>query len=330
VHKLLARQLKRSLGTLTPDPQWASFVEAVDTTYQQYDADRQLLERSLELTSEELMQRYKDLQSDLERRLAAEAELATAREIASLAAEHTRLADMRARFLTQASHEFRTPLTVILATSEALSRYDHRLSPEDRRRKLTNLQTSATRLTQLLNEILTVSQTEARDGVLDRESVDIVSLCYEATLDVAESHQLKLEFEPERPVALLDPVLLRQIVGNLVDNAAKYSAPKTRISVLVTLRDDVLKLRVEDEGIGIPDADRERLFEPFFRCDNASNVQGVGLGLTSMHRAVLLHGGTVSAESQLGVGSTFTVTLPSKIPQETASLTRPTLRGEVE
>lgn len=312
MHKLLARQLKRTLGQAALEGPLASFVEAIDAAYRQYDDDRLLLERSLELTSEELRQRYVDLQADIERRVTTEAELASAREAAALAKEHTRLADLKAHFITRASHEFRTPLTVILATSESLTRYGQRLDSREKQRKLTNLRASALQLAHLLDEILALGDSPQGLAPCRPAPVEVATFCANtlAELGTFPPREIHLEVQCKPPIASLDPNLVRQILANLIDNAIRYSPESSKVEVHVSRSENVLCLRIEDEGAGIADTDQERIFEPFFRCEQSSEIHGVGLGLTIARRAAASHGGTITVRSRPNVGSQFIVELP--------------------
>ena len=313
MHKLLARQLKRHLGTVDIPEPWAALLQTVDTAYQQYDTDRLMLERSLELTSEDLNARYVELQRDVERRLAVERELAATKEAAEVAAEHVRLAEMRSRFVTQASHEFRTPLAVILAATDLLGRYDGKMEPAERRRRLAKIRTSVQEMNELLEDVLAYGRAGAGSHECVRHPVVLRPLCEEilaaAAATATATQNLVLACDPTL-MAELDSKLTRQILSNLLTNAVKYSPAGSTVTLTATRRDGAVELRVADHGIGISPEDQVRLFEPFHRGHNVGNLPGYGLGLAITKEAVASHAGTIQVESAVGVGTTFTVVLP--------------------
>jgi len=117
-------------------------------------------------------------------------------------------------------------------------------------------------------------------------------------------------------VANFDPRLMRQVINNLLLNALKYSPPEKTVQVTLSDTDQEFNLRVQDEGIGIPEDDLKHLFEPFHRATNVGTISGTGLGLSITRQSVELHGGTITVNSQLGAGTTFEVTIPKKLARQ--------------
>lgn len=314
MHKLLARQIKRHLGTEVVPPEWTALLATVDEAYHQYDADRALLERSLELTSEDLNARYVQLQRDTENRVAVERELAAVKEEAKVASEKVRLAEMRSRFIAQASHEFRTPLAVILAATDVLTRYEGKMDLAERRRRLGKIRTSVQQMIELLDDVLAYGRGEAGKTPCVRRPVDLRALCEEVLAEVettaAATRSLVLACDAGA-TARVDPRLVRQILGNLVANAIKYSGDDAPVAVSAAVTAEAVELRVTDAGIGITPGDQAHLFEPFHRGENVGSRPGSGLGLAITKEAVASHGGTIAVESAEGVGTTFTVVLPT-------------------
>lgn len=228
------------------------------------------------------------------------------------------LNELKSRFLSMASHEFRTPLTSILSSSELLQRYGERLAQEKIKTYHQRIQSSVKQMTTLVDEVLLVEK--SRSGLTDfaPTSLDLRAFCQdmidEFVLGAAANHQLSIHFEGAdgdgRIDGKMDEELLRRILHNLISNAVKYSPQGSRVDVRVIRAGDKIRFVVQDEGIGIPAQDQPRLFEFFHRAANVGVISGTGLGLYIVKQAVDQHGGTIRIESQEGKGSTFTVELP--------------------
>ncbi|MEA5448716.1 CBS domain-containing protein [Leptolyngbya sp. CCNP1308] len=225
------------------------------------------------------------------------------------------LGDLKTRFISMASHEFRTPLTTILASAETLERYGQKFPPEKQQVVLKRIQTSVHHMIGLLNDVLTVGKAEA--GKLDCTvaPIDLQQFC----LDLVEEVQFAqistaspIEFiaTGDRFWVLADEKLLRHMLLNLLSNAVKYSPEHTPVTFTLNCGADQTVLQVSDRGIGIPPADQTRLFGAFHRADNVGNISGTGLGLVIAKRAAEAHQGQISFVSEAGIGTTFTVVLP--------------------
>jgi PAS domain S-box-containing protein len=224
------------------------------------------------------------------------------------------LRDMRSRFMSMVSHEFRTPLASISVSAQMLDRYNERLTDDARHVHLEQIQSHVKSLMEMLEDILTIMKSETINPELLASPVDLVSLCRKAIEELRfttlDSHELV--FETDVPFAVLrgDEKLLRRAVSNLVSNAIKYSPGGGRVWIDLWREDAQFGLRVKDEGIGIPDDDLAHLFQAFHRADNVGNIPGTGLGLIITKQAIETHGGTLDVQSQVGVGTVFTVHLP--------------------
>lgn len=225
------------------------------------------------------------------------------------------LSDLKTRFIAMASHEFRTPLTTILASAETLERYSHKFTPEKQQVVLKRIQTSVHQLIDLLNDMLSVNKAES--GKLDctLAPVNLQQVCR----DLAEEVQLAqvdnaspIEFTAtgENFQVLADEKLLRHILINLLSNAVKYSPDLTPVSFTLSCRADQIVMQVCDRGIGIPAADQAQMFSAFHRAQNVGDISGTGLGLVIAKRAAEAHHGQISCVSEVGIGTTFTVVLP--------------------
>jgi signal transduction histidine kinase len=238
--------------------------------------------------------------------------LATLLAGAALAEEHERVADLKARILTQTSHEFRTPLAIIVSASDVLSRYGDRLSGEERAGRIEKIRAAVHQMTDLLDDVLLFGRTDASSFAPER--TDLAALCRQAVDQARPLVPAGLELVavlPGAPLpAAVDPFLLGHVLRGLIANAIRYSPDGGTITVRLEADQTRITLAVRDEGIGIPAADLPRLFEPFQRASNVGKIPGSGLGLAIAQRAIAVHGGRISAQSTAGVGSTFTITLP--------------------
>ena len=231
---------------------------------------------------------------------------------ADLAAERARVAELKTRLVAQASHEFRTPLAVIMAAADVLHRYGSRLSQAQQQERLNKIRGNVRHMTDLLDDVLSVGRADA--AKLARQPVDLAALCREVLADVRSEGRDRCEVVCTatglmKPVPL-DPKLVRQIVRNLITNALKYSPQGGRVQVEASRGAGEVCVRVSDQGIGISPQDQARLFEPFHRGENVGRIPGTGLGLAITQRAVAEHGGNIMVQSVVGEGTTFTVTLP--------------------
>jgi signal transduction histidine kinase len=216
------------------------------------------------------------------------------------------------RFFSMASHEFRTPLAVIRSSAEMLRKYHDRLGHQQRERRLINIDAQITRLSSMLDDVLLLGKLESDNIILSRVSIEFSPWLQELLQEFRVAYPgYKLETQiPQDVTIYADKIFLRQIISNLLSNAVKYSDSSRIIQLLVELPEQQFELHVRDYGIGIPAEDIERLFKDFQRASNVGNIQGTGLGLSIVERAVKLHGGQISVLSTLGEGTTFTVRMP--------------------
>ncbi|MCX6049720.1 MAG: HAMP domain-containing sensor histidine kinase [Chloroflexi bacterium] len=225
------------------------------------------------------------------------------------------LGELKSRFVSMASHEFRTPLASILALTETLRIYRLRLPDEQIEQKLGKIKEQVGHLKDVMDDVLQLAQLQARRTEFNPTQFNLDNLC-QTILDEFQSqadvtHQLFYTCNDALREVELDKKLMRQLINNLISNAIKYSSSDKTIGVNLTYSDNAFVLTVHDEGIGIPAADLNHLFEPFHRAVNVGTISGTGLGLVIAKESVELHGGTITVESQVGVGTTFTVRIPT-------------------
>ncbi len=225
------------------------------------------------------------------------------------------LGELKSRFVSMASHEFRTPLATILATADALGAYRKKMDDEQIERRIDKIRTQVDHLRRIMDDVLQLARMQAGKNEFKPTVVDFDEFCR----DILDEFQSRPDIKhrliytcSERPLPIaIDPKLMRNILANLVSNAIKYSPDSA--SVYITIRRDngTVTLRVRDEGIGIPEEDHKHLFEAFHRAVNVGTISGTGLGLSIAKQSVDSHGGTITCESEVGIGTTFTVTLPA-------------------
>ncbi len=223
------------------------------------------------------------------------------------------LGEFQSRIISTISHEFRTPLTTIQSSSELLKIYSKNWSEEKKLKHFQRIGDSVEHMTQLLNDVILIGKAEAGQIKFNPTQLDLQSFCRE----IVEELQLSLESQPiifssqgDNTQANLDEKLLRQLLTNLLSNATKYSPQGSTVRFDLICQENQAIFRIQDKGIGIPLEDQERLFESFHRASNAGTIPGTGLGLAIVKKCVDLHGGKTTVESKVGVGTTFTVTLP--------------------
>jgi signal transduction histidine kinase len=253
-------------------------------------------------------------QSEVAQRKASQQLTQTVAALEAERAKQQQLADLKSRFVSMTSHEFRTPLSVILSSSEMLEAYEAKWPAERKADHFGRIRTAALGMTRMLDSILLIGRSDSGLLRFEPRRVELREFCTDVVDAVgqASGQRERIVWDGlERPVeAEVDDGLLRHVLENLLSNALKYSAVPRPVAFDVHCADESVVFRVSDEGIGITDEDREQLFGTFHRGRNVGQRPGSGLGLAIVKRAVALHGGQVSVESKLGSGSTFTVAIP--------------------
>ena len=229
--------------------------------------------------------------------------------------KHKELAELKSRFVSMTSHEFRTPLSVVLSSAELLQAYGERWPEEKKQTHLVRVQDAAKYMKQMLDDVLLIGRAEA--GKLEPECrpVDIDAFCSDLIetlrLQFDSEHEVQYTTRGELSALVVDQQLLMHILDNLLSNAFKYSEENTVIEFDVIREDGFLNFSIKDKGIGISKDDLQRLFETFHRGENVGDVSGTGLGLAVVKKSLDVLQGTISVESKLGEGSTFVVRMPA-------------------
>ncbi|GAB4522107.1 MAG: hypothetical protein OHK0046_34270 [Anaerolineae bacterium] len=226
------------------------------------------------------------------------------------------LSELKSRFVSMASHEFRTPLATISATTETLLAYRDRLDGEKLNARLRKIMGQVGHMKDIMEDVLQLARIQAGRMEFKPEAADLEHLCRDIIEEFASRPEYtdRIIFQCNRPSLLrnFDLRLMRHVISNLISNALKYSSSEDSVLVDLRVHDTTITLKVQDSGIGIPEPDLKHLFEPFHRARNVGTISGTGLGLSITKEAVELHGGTITVETQLDNGTTFTVTLPAR------------------
>jgi PAS domain S-box-containing protein len=220
------------------------------------------------------------------------------------------LGEMKSRFVSMASHEFRTPLTSIASSAELMEAYVQRGDYDKVSKHADRIKHCVGDMNAILAEFLSLSKLEEGKTQAHFREMNLPEL----VTDVQDEfkHLLKpgqtIGYEHKGPeIVLLDPMLLKNVLINLISNASKYSPSNASVQVTTTVAPEKIMLRVTDRGIGIPPEDQTRLFDRFYRAHNATNIQGTGLGLYIVKNYVEMMRGAIGCDSVLGKGSTFWV-----------------------
>lgn len=222
--------------------------------------------------------------------------------------------ELKERFISGVSHEFRSPLAIMLSGTGILRLHDDKFSAAQRIERLEKIETQIQYLNELLDRVLTLSKGRAGKLPFRPQALGIVEFCRDLLEDCRLSdhnqHQFIFEASGNFENAHMDAKLIQHILTNLVSNAVKYSPANTAVHLRLRRDDSAVVIQVVDNGIGIPEDEQQHIFEPFFRSKNAEKFKGTGLGLSITKESIEAHHGSIEWESQPGQGTVFTVRLP--------------------
>jgi len=225
------------------------------------------------------------------------------------------LNELKSRFISTASHEFRTPLSTILSSVSLIQKYTTEEEQDKREKHILKIKNAVSGLTEILNDFLSLGRLEEGKMSAKPGLHDVYNLIREVVSDinsVVRSGQT-ITYNKGSFEMMIDRQLLRNVMFNLLSNAIKFSPEGALIDVQVSVDDEEIVIAVKDQGIGISDADMKNLFGRFFRGQNAVAIPGTGLGLNIVTKYLELMQGTISCKSELNVGSTFYIYLPKSI-----------------
>lgn len=262
-----------------------------------YSADLENQVQNRTLILEEAIQELEKTKKDLNNALNKERELN----------------ELKSRFVSMASHEFRTPLTTMMSSLSLVTKYGEQNDRENQVKHVSKIKTSINNLTDILNDFLSVSKLE--EGKIENmpEELNLRSFINEVVSEMgtmAQPGQTLTQQHSGNETAFFDKKLLKNILFNLISNAIKFSPQGKTIEISAQASNSSIKISVKDSGIGISTEDQKHLFERFFRARNATHIQGTGLGLNIVARYVELIKGTIDFESKENEGTRFTIIIP--------------------
>lgn len=310
-----------SLSHYTKDGELFVIAFIVDITLRK-DAEKNLVKKQSEL--EKVTYEIRKLNTELERKVdertyilkeALEKLEQSQTELHEALDKERQLNEIKSRFVSMASHEFRTPLSAVLSSAALLSKYTKEEEQEKRDKHISRIKDSVKHLNDILEDFLSLGKLDEGRISADPHEFDLKEMINETLADVKvvlkPGQKFNLKFEGAE-IVNADKKLLRNILINLLSNAAKFSNEDCPIDIIVKSEPEQVMLAVKDQGIGISDKDQEHLFNMFYRASNVTNIQGTGLGLHIVKRYLDLMNGAVTLKSQLGKGTTITITFPNK------------------
>lgn len=275
------------------------------------EAYRKELEQLVHERTKELERTNKQLEKEIKKQKKSERKVKEALE------KEKELSDLKTRFISTASHEFRTPLTGVLTSTELLEKYGKKLSEDKYKELISRIKQSVDYLTNLMDDVLTISRTETGKIKFEPAETNLVNLCTElvneAKMLATANHEIFFDYKSEVNQVILDSKLLRFILINLLSNAIKFSPDGGLIEFKVSNDDKNVIFNVKDTGIGIDKNDLKNIFEPFNRGTNVGDIQGTGLGLSIVKRSVDIHNGKIEIISKEDKGTTIKVLIPIHI-----------------
>ncbi|GAB4537568.1 MAG: hypothetical protein Tsb0014_26450 [Pleurocapsa sp.] len=225
-----------------------------------------------------------------------------------------KMSELKLRFFSMASHEFRTPLSVIMFAAQVLENSEPEWLDTKKIRNIYRIKNSAQKITQMLTDVLILARAEAEKLELKPAKINLEQFCLQILEEIKterKENRISLTYQGHTDKEIyLDEKLLHSILINLLSNAVKYSPEGDRVNFEVNLQEESVIFTIKDRGIGVPLRDRNHLFEAFHRGENVGKIEGTGLGLAVVKRCVDLQQGKISFESSPGQGTTFIVSLP--------------------
>ena len=259
------------------------------------ELERQVKNRTLILEEaiEELERTKKDLRNALEK--------------------EKELNELKSRFVSMASHEFRTPLTTMMSSLSLVTKYGEQKDTENQAKHVSKIKTSINNLTDILNDFLSVSKLE--EGKIQNMPEEVNLKLFVAEIisemkSMATEGQVITQQHIGNEIASFDKKLMKNVLFNLISNAIKFSPEGGTIEVAAQVLNSSVRISVKDSGIGISKEDQVHLFERFFRGHNATHIQGTGLGLNIVAKYAELMNGSIDFESKENAGTTFTIIIP--------------------
>ena len=269
------------------------------------------LEHKINLRTRELQETVKNLEEEIKRREDAESKI-----LESLRVERE-LNELKTKFLSMVSHEFKTPLSGILTSATLAGKYQKTEQQDKRERHLKLIEDKVKYLNNILNDFLSVEQLEHGHTKYTMETFPLSKILneviYSANMLLKEGQSIAYPEDIDDIILISDETTLEIILSNLINNAVKYSSEKTTIKIVVDKEEEYFNLRVIDQGIGIPEKEQKHIFNRYFRAENALLNEGTGIGLNIVKSHIENLGGTISFESKENEGTTFHIRMPLNV-----------------
>ncbi len=240
-------------------------------------------------------------------------------EVAVSLKKEKELSELKSRFVSMASHEFRTPLATILSSLSLIESYSANNNREMQAKHVVRIKRTIMNLTDILNDVLSISKLEDGGFVSCIENINVKLLLSDIVKDfsqILKKGQSIVHNHSGSDVSVTDKKFLRQIIVNLISNAVKFSLEEGIVELSSYISTSRIEIRIKDHGIGISKEDKIHLFEPFFRGSNATNIEGTGLGLSIVLKYVEMLNGSIEFESELDKGTQFSINLPNHLNYE--------------
>ncbi len=278
------------------------------------DAEKKLLVLNEELEGK-VQERTEELEDVVNRLLESKKELEEREnELNEALSKEKELNELKSRFVSMASHEFRTPLSTIMSSATLISRYVDEGQNDKRQKHVDRIKSAVNNLTGILNDFLSLSKIEEGKIITEVSKIDVPELCAEVIDEVKgllkEGQEIEVEHD-DVPKLHTDLRILKNILFNILSNAIKYTPVNGAIHCRLSFDGSFFQFQIKDSGIGIPEVDQKHLFDRFFRASNVENIQGTGLGLNIVKRYVDMLQGTIDFVSIENKGTTFTIRIPS-------------------
>jgi PAS domain S-box-containing protein len=270
----------------------------------------------------QLIERVQDLNKNLERQVADRTQQLeqSLSQLERALLKEKELNELKSQFISRASHEFRTPLATIQTASDLLRNYGYKMSDEKKLERIDKIQREVKGMANLLEEVLVIGRTESGKFDLQGESINLEDFCLEiieqTKLLGSGKHEIIFKNINAPKKVVIDTKFFKQIISNLLSNAIKYSPNATEVNFMISQVNDhtpKLLLEFQDQGIGIPQADQDKIFNHFYRAHNVGMIAGTGLGMAIIKNSIDILGGAIQLTSIENKGTTVLVKLPINI-----------------